>query len=175
MKNRIFIIALLFLVSFAYAFDKVIFVNVTDLKDFRVLYQEQINIRYDGMQKSMKRIYVENTTRLNELSKTISEMHKTIISGNETIQLLKSQLEELKNEENEKNSEILKIENEIKLLKGNLSDIEKLKIKLEEEIKNNVLLTPIQVAAIIILFGVISFYIIISEILKHFSKKSENK
>jgi len=175
MKNRIFIIALLFLVSFAYAFDKVIFVNVTDLKDFRVLYQEQINIRYDGMQKSMKRIYVENTTRLNELSKTISEMHKTIISGNETIQLLKSQLEELKNEENEKNSEILKIENEIELLKGNLSDIEKLKIKLEEEIKNNVLLTPIQVASIIILFGVLSLYIIISEILKHFSKKSENK
>jgi peptidoglycan hydrolase CwlO-like protein len=175
MKNKFFVIALLFSISFAYAFDKVIFVNLTDPKDFRILYQEQINMRYDGMQKSMRRIYVENMTRLNELNKTISEMYKTIISENETIQSLKSKLEELKNEESERNSEISKIENEIELLKGNLSDIEQLKIKLEEEIKNNILLTPFQLAAIIILFGVISFYIIISEILKHFSKKSENK
>ena len=173
MKSKIFVMALLFSISFAYAFDKVIILNITDMKDFKILYQEQINIRYDGIQKSIKRIYVENVTRLNELNKTISDIYKIISEGNETLQSLKAQLEKLKNEENEMNSEISRIENEIELLKGNLSDIEQLKIKLEEEMKNNILLTPLQVSAIIILFGVLSFYIIISEILKHISRKSE--
>jgi len=173
MKSKIFVMALLFSISFAYAFDKVIILNITDMKDFKILYQEQINIRYDGIQKSIKRIYVENVTRLNELNKTISDIYKIISEGNETLQSLKAQLEKLKNEENKMNSEISRIENEIELLKGNLSDIEQLKIKLEEEMKNNILLTPLQVSAIIILFGVLSFYIIISEILKHISRKSK--
>lgn len=149
--------------------------TTSSVTSYRIISEEQVIITYDGKQLTYKRIFIENLSRINEVNKMIEETIEKLEERKAKINDLKKTLEEENNNKIKLESELSKIEKEIENLKTQLSDVERLRLELEEKTKDNILISPTHVVSLTILFGVICLYIIISEITNLLSKRKEEK
>lgn len=185
MKNNIFRRAELIIILIALAFSISSHIAIATQENsseksynetiYRVLSEEQVIVTYDGRQLTYRRIFIENLSRINEINKMIEDTIIKLEERKEKINELQKTLDIEKDMKTKLEEELNKIEEEIKNMKTQLSDVERLRLELEEKKKDNILLSPTHVISLTILFGVICLYIIISEIMNFLSKRKEEK